>query len=125
MSHNLKEYKADEEFGNGLVYSIPEVEAVLKDMEAKMELLVKDTHKERDEYINWVNDLQKRNIALRIQVQKMMKIMYKACANWAMSNTIVSDVWEQGEPKKWLDMKDKCLELAKCCDARIAECKEK
>ena len=52
MSHNLKEYKADEEFGNGLVYSIPEVEAVLKDMETKMELLVKDTHKERDEYIN-------------------------------------------------------------------------
>ena len=39
MSHGLKEYKADENFGNGLVYCIPEVEAVLAEKDRTIEQL--------------------------------------------------------------------------------------
>lgn len=40
MSHNLKQYKADENFGNGLVYSIPEVEKVLAEQDKEIRRLL-------------------------------------------------------------------------------------
>lgn len=42
MSHNLEEYKADENFGNGLVYCIPEVEKVLAEQDAEIARLKSD-----------------------------------------------------------------------------------
>jgi len=41
MSHNLEEYKADENFGNGLVYCIPEVEKVLAEQDEEIRRLRK------------------------------------------------------------------------------------
>ena len=41
MSHNLEEYKADENFGNGLVYCIPEVEKVLAEQDEEIRRLGK------------------------------------------------------------------------------------
>lgn len=37
--------------------------------------------------------------------------LYKACENWALSQTALSDIWEQGEPGAWLKMRDHCQKL--------------
>ena len=37
--------------------------------------------------------------------------LYKACENWALAQTALSDIWEQGEPGAWMKMRDRCQKL--------------
>lgn len=41
----------------------------------------------------------------------LKRALYKACENWALSQTALSDIWEQGEPGAWLKMRDRCQKL--------------
>lgn len=45
------------------------------------------------------------------QVARLKRALYKACENWALSQTALSDIWEQGEPGAWLKMRDHCQKL--------------
>lgn len=38
------------------------------------------------------------------------RALYKALANWALSQVMITDITEYGEPRKWMEAKDRCLE---------------
>lgn len=48
---------------------------------------------------------------------QLKRALYKACANWALSTLAWLDCIDQGEPRKWSEMRRKCL-------AKVAELKE-
>lgn len=41
----------------------------------------------------------------------LKRALYKACENWALAQTALSDIWEQGEPGAWMKMRDRCQKL--------------
>lgn len=41
----------------------------------------------------------------------LKRALYKACENWALAQTALSDIWEQGEPGAWMKMREHCLKL--------------
>lgn len=41
----------------------------------------------------------------------LKRALYKACENWALTQTALSDIWEQGEPGAWMKMRDRCQKL--------------
>lgn len=43
---------------------------------------------------------------------KLKRALYKACANWALSTLAWLDCIDQGEPRKWSEMRQKCLKKA-------------
>ncbi|WP_295099595.1 hypothetical protein [uncultured Fibrobacter sp.] len=44
--------------------------------------------------------------------RKLKRALYKACANWALSTLAWLDCIDQGEPRKWSEMRQKCLKKA-------------
>ncbi len=40
---------------------------------------------------------------------RLKRALYKACANWALSTLAWLDCIDQGEPRKWSEMRQKCL----------------
>lgn len=43
------------------------------------------------------------------KIRGLKRALYKACANWALSTLAWLDCIDQGEPKKWSQMRQKCL----------------
>lgn len=46
------------------------------------------------------------------QIRRLKRALYKACANWALSTLAWLDCIDQGEPRKWSEMRQKCLKKA-------------
>lgn len=44
--------------------------------------------------------------------RRLKRALYKACANWALSTLAWLDCIDQGEPRKWSEMIQKCLKKA-------------
>lgn len=42
------------------------------------------------------------------QIRRLNRALYKACANWALSTLAWLDCIDQGEPRKWSEMVQKC-----------------
>ena len=40
--------------------------------------------------------------------RRLQRALYKACANWALSTLAWLDCIDQGEPRKWSEMMQKC-----------------
>ena len=40
--------------------------------------------------------------------RRLRRALYKACANWALSTLAWMDCIDQGEPRKWSEMVQKC-----------------
>ena len=47
------------------------------------------------------------NVYTRLRIAK--RTLYKALANWAMSQVMVTDISEYGEPRMWKNVKDRCI----------------
>ena len=45
--------------------------------------------------------------------RRLRRALYKACANWALSTLAWLDCIDQGEPRKWSEMVQKCRAKAK------------
>ena len=46
------------------------------------------------------------------EIRRLKRALYKACANWALSTLAWLDCIDQGEPRKWSEMRQKCLKKA-------------
>ena len=44
--------------------------------------------------------------------RRLRRALYKACANWALSTLAWLDCIDQGEPRKWSEMVQKCRAMA-------------
>lgn len=42
------------------------------------------------------------------KIRRLQRALYKACANWALSTLAWLDCIDQGEPRKWSEMVQKC-----------------
>lgn len=42
------------------------------------------------------------------EIRRLKRALYKACANWALSTLAWLDCIDQGEPRKWSEMVQKC-----------------
>ena len=42
------------------------------------------------------------------EIRRLNRALYKACANWALSTLAWLDCIDQGEPRKWSEMIQKC-----------------
>lgn len=42
------------------------------------------------------------------EIRRLRRALYKACANWALSTLAWLDCIDQGEPRKWSEMMQKC-----------------
>lgn len=42
------------------------------------------------------------------KIRRLKRALYKACANWALSTLAWLDCIDQGEPRKWSEMVQKC-----------------
>lgn len=46
------------------------------------------------------------------EIRRLKRALYKACANWALSTLAWLDCVDQGELRKWSEMRQKCLKKA-------------
>lgn len=49
---------------------------------------------------------------LKTENKWLKRALYKACANWALSTLSWLDCIDQGEPRKWSEMWQRCLNKA-------------
>lgn len=57
---------------------------------------------------------QEKEIAeLKSKARRLSRALYKACANWALSTLAWLDCIDQGNPRKWSEMVNKCRAMVK------------
>lgn len=122
------------------VYLKDEVDGVLAEKDGKIESLEKELARviaERDgnqtciDALNTrledVQNTYKESVEVKVKIwerckkaedtlveteHRLKRALYKACANWALSTLAWLDCIDQGEPKKWSEMRQKCLAKA-------------
>lgn len=100
------------------------------EVDAAIDELKTEHHKERDEYIEMAAMLRRENAELKTKLEnvqasayaesvdagmrerRLRRALYKACAEWALSTLAWLDCIDQGNPVKWGEMRRKCLEKA-------------
>ena len=111
----LKDYDYDPDFSfqsRGRFYVADEVEAAIDELKA-------EHHKERHEYIKMIAELKQKledakatayaeSVDAGMRERRLKRALYKACANWALSTLAWLDSIDQGEPRKWSEMVQKC-----------------
>ena len=111
----LKDYDYDPDFpfqSRGRFYVADEVEAAIDELKA-------EHHKERHEYIKMIAELKQKledakatayaeSVDAGMRERRLKRALYKACANWALSTLARLDSIDQGEPRKWSEMVQKC-----------------
>lgn len=87
--------------------------------DAVIDKLKTEHHKERHEYINMVHsreqtikELEAKLAKQESEKRRLSRALYKACANWALSTLAWLDCIDQGEPRKWSEMVQKCRAMA-------------
>ena len=132
----LKEYKADENFGNGLVYSIQEVNQVLDEKDAEIEDLLRQNREQcqalqvmysKEEYGKLQKEIESLKTKLEsvqasayadsvdagMRERRLRRALYKACANWAFAREVIAaNFIDVEDAKKWAAIEAKCLKKA-------------
>lgn len=85
------------------------------EVDKEIDRLRTEHHKERDEYINMVHsreqtikELEAKLAKQESEKRRLKRALYRACANWALSTLAWLDCIDQGEPRKWSEMVQKC-----------------
>ena len=116
------------------MYKVSEVDAVLAEKDAKIHELENMPHTDNSAVIDALeteNEALKKELAEKdaefkqkledakatayaesvdagMRERRLKRALYKACANWALSTLAWLDSIDQGEPRKWSEMVQKC-----------------
>lgn len=109
--HDHAVYKATE-----VDEAIAELKAKLESVQASMYADVVDANmknvKLKDKLDSMAQQFSKYVVDAHNRERKLKRALYKACANWALSTLAWLDCIDQGEPRKWSEMRQKCLKKA-------------
>lgn len=76
------------------VYKATEVDAAIAELKQKLEDAQATAYAESGD--------------AGMRERRLRRALYKACANWALSTLAWLDCIDQGEPRKWSEMVQKC-----------------
>lgn len=110
-------------------YDIDEVDAAIAELKSENKMLKEHIANGDVSCITWIDEateLKAENEQLKAKLEnvqasayadsvdagmrerRLKRALYKACANWALSTLAWLDCIDQGEPRKWSEMNQKC-----------------